>query len=54
MIPKSGARLSDSEKDADNPIIGPMGIILKIAYSAEKIAINAICFVAIFSFITIT
>jgi hypothetical protein len=52
MMPKSGARLSESEKDADNPIIGPIGINLKIAKRAEKIATSVSCFVVTFSFKT--
>ena len=44
--------MSESEKLAPaTPIMGTVGIILRTAYIAAQIAVNAICFVVMASFI---
>ena len=44
-IPKRGARMSDKWKVAPVPIMGTVGMILRAAYSAAKMAIKAIALV---------
>jgi len=44
-MPKSGARMSDKWKVAPVPIMGTVGMILRAAYNAEKIAMAAIALV---------
>ena len=49
IMPYRGARISESEKVTPaTPIMGTVGIILRTAYIAENIAVNAICRVLIF------
>ena len=44
-IPNSGASMSERWNVAPVPIMGTVGMILRAAYSAEKIAIAAIALV---------